>query len=88
MYEFFIILLNRRMYSSRPTDQVYKCTSDIYSKIKNHRGQLVNDNTMLPSLISESCPSFTTYSNATSGILPQVIIYPSSTNDMGARRSG
>ncbi|WP_341790332.1 hypothetical protein [Rickettsia endosymbiont of Polydrusus tereticollis] len=81
MYEFFIILLNRKTYSSRITDQVYKCTSDIYTKIKYHRGQLVSDNIMLSSLISQSC-SLAIGSDATSGILPQVIIYPSSTNDI------
>ncbi|KAK0169249.1 hypothetical protein PV328_012289, partial [Microctonus aethiopoides] len=36
---------------------------------------------MLPSVISESC-SLATSSDVTSGILPQVIIYPSSTNDI------
>ncbi|MCC8368466.1 MAG: hypothetical protein LN573_00015 [Rickettsia endosymbiont of Oxypoda opaca] len=42
---------------------------------------MVSDNTMLPSLISESC-SLAIGSDATSGILPQVIIYPLSTNDI------
>ncbi len=80
MYNFFIILLNRRVYSPNATDLVHACTSDIYFSMKYYTEPSVNYNTKLLSFIDQYC-SLATYSNVTSGILPQVIIYPSSKNN-------
>ncbi|WP_419235298.1 hypothetical protein [Rickettsia endosymbiont of Nabis limbatus] len=77
MSNFFLILLNRAIYSPKLSDLIHTCDSDIYFQMKYYTGSLINYNTNLYSLINKHC-SVATYSNITSGILPQFIIYRSS----------